>query len=95
MTYADTYMTKGEFEEMFDHSLYNELRRKVPLLPSSCNPQQTRAPTPAAPSAFGARGLTSSPLQLNFPFHGPLILQVGAEDAFPTIYEKLHRAARV
>ena len=28
MLYADSYMTEKEFQDMFDHSLYNEMRRK-------------------------------------------------------------------
>jgi delta24-sterol reductase len=28
MLYADTYMTREEFRSMFDHSLYDELRKK-------------------------------------------------------------------
>ena len=28
MMYADSYMTKGEFREMFDHTLYDEMRQK-------------------------------------------------------------------
>ena len=28
MLYADSYMTEKEFENMFDHSLYNEMRIK-------------------------------------------------------------------
>jgi delta24-sterol reductase len=26
--YADTYMTRDEFYQMFDHNLYNQLRKK-------------------------------------------------------------------
>lgn len=29
MLYADTYMTRGEFHEMFDHTLYNKLRDEL------------------------------------------------------------------
>ena len=29
MLYADTHMTKEEFREMFDHSLYDKLRAKL------------------------------------------------------------------
>lgn len=28
MLYADSYMTEKEFESMFDHTLYNEMRKK-------------------------------------------------------------------
>ena len=28
MMYADSYMTREEFQEMFDHTLYNEMRTK-------------------------------------------------------------------
>ena len=28
MMYADSYMTKEEFREMFDHTLYDEMRQK-------------------------------------------------------------------
>ena len=28
MMYADSYMTKAEFREMFDHTLYDEMRQK-------------------------------------------------------------------
>lgn len=28
MLYADTYMTKEEFRQMFDHSLYDRMRIK-------------------------------------------------------------------
>ena len=28
MLYADCYMTEDEFETMFDHSLYHEMRKK-------------------------------------------------------------------
>jgi delta24-sterol reductase len=28
MLYADTYMTRTEFREMFDHSLYDRVRTK-------------------------------------------------------------------
>lgn len=31
MLYADSYMTREEFYEMFDHSLYNKMRKKLPL----------------------------------------------------------------
>ena len=30
--YADSYMTKKEFEEMFDHTLYDEMRQKYDCL---------------------------------------------------------------
>jgi len=30
MLYADSYMTKEEFRAMFDHSLYDKLRKTVP-----------------------------------------------------------------
>ena len=30
MMYADSYMTKAEFREMFDHSLYDKLRESIP-----------------------------------------------------------------
>ena len=29
MLYADTYATKEEFEEMFDHTLYKKMREKL------------------------------------------------------------------
>ena len=29
MLYADTYMTREEFREMFDHSLYDKLRKDL------------------------------------------------------------------
>jgi delta24-sterol reductase len=29
MLYADTYMTKEEFRQMFDHSLYDKTRIKL------------------------------------------------------------------
>ena len=29
MLYADTYMTREEFHDMFDHKLYNEVRRRL------------------------------------------------------------------
>ena len=29
MLYADSYMTKEEFREMFDHSLYDTMRHKL------------------------------------------------------------------
>lgn len=29
MLYGDTYMTREEFHEMFDHKLYNEMRRHL------------------------------------------------------------------
>ena len=32
MMYADSYMTKTEFEEMFDHTLYFEMRQKYDCL---------------------------------------------------------------
>ena len=32
MMYADSYMTKPEFEEMFDHTLYYEMRQKYDCL---------------------------------------------------------------
>ena len=32
MMYADSYMTKKEFEEMFDHTLYYEMRQKYDCL---------------------------------------------------------------
>ena len=28
MMYADSYMTKNEFHQMFDHTLYNEMRTR-------------------------------------------------------------------
>lgn len=28
MLYADTYMTRSEFREMFDHELYDKMRKK-------------------------------------------------------------------
>jgi len=28
MLYADTYMSKEEFRKMFDHSLYDKMRKK-------------------------------------------------------------------
>ena len=28
MLYADSYLTEDEFEAMFDHTLYNEMREK-------------------------------------------------------------------
>ena len=28
MMYADTFMSEGEFREMFDHSLHDEVRRR-------------------------------------------------------------------
>ena len=31
MLYADSYMTREEFSEMFDHSLYNRIRKAIPL----------------------------------------------------------------
>jgi len=30
MMYADTYMTREEFREMFDHSQYDKLRASLP-----------------------------------------------------------------
>ena len=32
MMYADSYMTKQEFEQMFDHTLYYEMRQKYDCL---------------------------------------------------------------
>ena len=32
MMYADSYMTREEFEEMFDHTLYYEMRQKYDCL---------------------------------------------------------------
>ena len=32
MLYADTYMTKKEFREMFDHSLYDRMREQFKCL---------------------------------------------------------------
>ena len=32
MLYADSYMTKEEFKEMFDHTLYYEMRQKYECL---------------------------------------------------------------
>lgn len=32
MLYADSYMTKEEFKEMFDHTLYYEMRQKYDCL---------------------------------------------------------------
>lgn len=29
MLYADTYMTRDEFRDMFDHELYDRLRKRV------------------------------------------------------------------
>jgi len=29
MMYADSYMTREEFREMFDHSLYDKMREKL------------------------------------------------------------------
>jgi len=29
MLYADTYMTKGEFRQMFNHQLYDKLRKEL------------------------------------------------------------------
>ena len=29
MLYAECYMTREEFHEMFDHTLYNKLRKKL------------------------------------------------------------------
>jgi delta24-sterol reductase len=29
MMYADTYMTRGEFREMFDHALHDRMRRSL------------------------------------------------------------------
>lgn len=29
MLYADSYLTREEFYEMFDHSLYNKMREKL------------------------------------------------------------------
>lgn len=29
MLYADTYLTREEFHEMFDHELYNKMRREL------------------------------------------------------------------
>ena len=29
MMYADSYMTRAEFREMFDHKLYDEMRSKL------------------------------------------------------------------
>ena len=31
MMYADTYMTRDEFREMFDHTMYDQLRKQLPL----------------------------------------------------------------
>ncbi len=31
MMYADSYMTREEFREMFDHRVYDQLREKLPL----------------------------------------------------------------
>ena len=31
MLYADTYMTREEFQEMFDHTLYNKMRDELPF----------------------------------------------------------------
>ena len=28
MLYADSYLTRAEFREMFDHSLYDKMRQK-------------------------------------------------------------------
>ena len=28
MLYADSYLTRDEFHDMFDHSLYEEMRKK-------------------------------------------------------------------
>lgn len=28
MLYADSYMTEAEFHSMFDHTLYNQMRKK-------------------------------------------------------------------
>jgi delta24-sterol reductase len=28
MLYADSYMTRGEFEEMFDHTAYRAVRKR-------------------------------------------------------------------
>ena len=29
MMYADSYMTREEFREMFDHTLYDKMRKKL------------------------------------------------------------------
>ena len=29
MLYADSYLTKEEFHQMFDHSLYNKMRKQL------------------------------------------------------------------
>ena len=29
MLYADSYMTRGEFRLMFDHSLYDKMRKEL------------------------------------------------------------------
>ena len=29
MLYGDTYMTRDEFHDMFDHKLYNRMRKKL------------------------------------------------------------------
>jgi delta24-sterol reductase len=29
MLYADSYLTREEFYEMFDHSLYNKMRKQL------------------------------------------------------------------
>ena len=48
MLYADTYTTRKEFRQMFDHDLYDRIRKKM-----------------------------------------------GCEDAFPEVYDKVNKAARV
>ena len=30
MLYADSYMTKEEFRDMFDHTLYDKVRASIP-----------------------------------------------------------------
>jgi hypothetical protein len=43
MLYADTYMTREEFQEMFDHTLYNKMRDELPFckqaFPKFCDTQ--------------------------------------------------------
>ena len=29
MLYADSYLTRGEFEAMFDHTLYKKMRKEL------------------------------------------------------------------
>ena len=91
MMYADSYMTKQEFEQMFDHTLYYEMRQKYDCLKAFPNIYEKV-------SKAARTGKQSKKEEFEEMFDHTLYYEMRQKydcmKAFPSVYEKVNKAAR-